>query len=144
MYILLDIDGVLTSDAWSRQCRAEHCPANLFGMDWFDPGCVEVLTLLVEKTGADIIISSSWRELGLDRLQHVWEVCGLPGKLAGTTPEWILMKDKAIREWIRQNPQEAYVILDDAYLKSDRQVRTNPLTGLMMEDAEKAIRILMA
>lgn len=142
MYILLDIDGVLTSDAWSRQCRTEHRPTNLFGMDWFDPGCVEVLTLIIEKTGAEIIISSSWRELGLERLRHVWEVCGLPGKLAGTTPEWILMKDEAIREWILQNPQEAYVILDDADLKSDRQVRTNPTTGLSMADVKKVCQIL--
>lgn len=141
-YILLDIDGVLTSDHWSRKCRAEHRPANLFGLDWFDPDCIAALAVLAEKTAAGIIVSSSWRELGIDRLRHVWEVCGLPGELAGTTPEWVLMKDEAIQEWIHQHPEDVYVILDDADLKSDRQIRTNPSTGLTMADVERAISLL--
>ena len=74
--------------------------------------------------------------------RHVWKVCELPGELVGTTPEWILMKDEAIREWIDRHPGENYVILDDADLKSERQIRTNPSTGLTMDDVENAVRIL--
>ncbi len=142
-YILLDIDGVLTSDRWSKKCRVEHRPANLFGLDWFDPDCVSAFASILERTGAEIVICSSWRDLGEDRLRHVWKACGLPGRLAGTTPVWILQKDEAIKEWIRTHPGDTFVIIDDAEMNFNKQIRPNPEKGLSPEDAEEVISILL-
>ncbi len=141
-YILLDIDGVITSDAYTRQCKAEKIQPNTFGLDWFDPQCIKMLRRVIDKTGARIVLSSSWRDLGIDRLSKVWSDNNLPGELAGTTPEWILMKKDAILEWIDIHPDEKYVIIDDADLRLKNQVRTNPITGLTAADAELAIQIL--
>lgn len=141
-FILLDIDGVLTSDAFSRRCKAEKIQPNTFGLDWFDPQCVSMLRRIIEKTGARIVLSSSWRDLGIDRLSKVWSENNLPGELAGTTPEWILVKKDAILEWIDRHPDDKYVIIDDADLRLKNQVRTNPITGLTAADAELAIQIL--
>lgn len=72
-YILLDFDGVLTSDAFTRQCIFEHRRGNLFGVEWFAPSCIEALRYLVEETGAKIVVSSSWRDLGEYRLRKLLE-----------------------------------------------------------------------
>lgn len=141
-FILLDIDGVLTSDAYTRRCKAEKIPLNTFGLDWFDPRCVEMLRRVIDKTGARIILSSSWRDLGFDRMNKVWSENNLPGILAGTTPEWILVKKDAILDWINGHANDKYVIIDDADLQLQNQVRTNPVTGMMAADAEQAIQIL--
>ena len=141
-YILLDFDGVVTSKTYSRQCHENHCRKNIYDLDWFDPACVDALRMIVERTGAKIVVSSSWRDLQMEQLQKIWAFIPMPGELAGTTPIWILTKKEAIEHWIKQHPDDRYVILDDAGLGLDNQIRTNPDTGLVQEDAEKAITIL--
>ena len=141
-YILLDFDGVLTSAAHSRQCLDEHRQENLFGLDWFDPKCLQALKTVVDATDAGIFVSSSWRELGKDNLALVWEEENLPGRLVGTTPEWVLMKRDAILEWISHHTKDKYVIIDDQDLHLSCQIQTNPEVGLTSEDALKAIAIL--
>ena len=111
-------------------------------LDWFDPACVDALRMIVERTGAKIVVSSSWRDLQMEQLQKIWAFIPMPGELAGTTPIWILTKKEAIEHWIKQHPDDCYVILDDADLGLDNQIRTNPDTGLVQKDAEKAITIL--
>lgn len=141
-YILLDFDGVVTSKTYSRQCHENHCRKNIYDLDWFDPACVDALRMIVERTGAKIVVSSSWRDLHMEPLQKIWAFIPMPGELAGTTPIWILTKKEAIEHWINQHPDDRYVILDDADLGHDNQIRTNPDTGLVQKDAEKAITIL--
>ena len=141
-YILLDFDGVVTSKTYSRQCHENHCRKNIYDLDWFDPACVDALRMIVERTGAKIVVSSSWRDLQMEQLQKIWAFIPMPGELAGTTPIWILTKKEAIEHWIKQHPDDRYVILDDAGLGLDNQIRTNPDTGLVQKDAEKAITIL--
>ena len=141
-YILLDFDGVLTSESWTRQCIFERRPENLFGLDWFDPKCLQALKTVVDATDAGIVVSSSWRELGKDNLALVWEEENLPGRLMGTTPEWVLMKRDAILEWISHHTKDKYVIIDDQNLHLSCQIQTNPEVGLTSEDALKAISIL--
>lgn len=140
--LFLDFDGVLTSDAYTQKCVLEHRRENLFGIDWFDPECVAALRKIVDETGAVIVISSSWRELGLDKLIHLWNELDMPGELYGTTPEWVLTKKEAIRQWLSDNQYDTYVILDDDILGLSNQVKTNPRKGLVEEDAIRAIDLL--
>jgi hypothetical protein len=143
-YILLDFDGVLTSVANTRRCRMEHRRPNIYGLDWFDPACLEALKTIVDETGAGIVVSSSWRDLGDEALGRVWEQTPMPGLFTGTTPMWILTKKAAIEAWVKAHPDDRYVILDDADLRLPNQVRANPDTGLTMKMARKAIDILNA
>ena len=147
IHILLDIDGVLTSEAHTQKCVLEHRNENLYWMDWFDPACVEVLRQLLDKTGADIIVSSSWREIGIDRLREVWKHNDMPEELKGLTDEWSPDKKEALRGWIMRNitlhPSDKYIILDDEPMGFDRyQVKTNPRTGLTKADLPKAMKCL--
>lgn len=66
----------------------------------------------------------------------------MPGELVETTPVWILTKKEAIEQWIKQHPDDCYVILDDADLGLENQVRTDPNTGLTDVDSKRAINIL--
>lgn len=51
---------------------------------------------IVHLERAVIVVSSSWRELGRDRLLRLWDELKMPGELYGATPEWVLTKKEAI------------------------------------------------
>ena len=140
--ILLDFDGVVASKAYTWKCYQDGSRANIYGLDWFDPDCIEALRCIVDNTGAKIVVSSSWRDLRMEQLRKLWDFIPMPGELVGTTPVWILTKNGAIEHWIKQHPEDRYVILDDADLEFENQIRTDPYTGLIVEDAEKAIELL--
>lgn len=113
--IFLDIDGVLNRDD---------------GKEYFVDEFLENLAAIVKKTGAEIILSSSWRHAFL-----VWAQQGFPeveeygGKLlyqtlakyglhlSGTTPEIFNGPDGRpfeIRTWLSNKPDvRRFVILDD-------------------------------
>lgn len=139
-FILVDFDGVLTSVRYTLQCRQEHRQPNTYGLDWFDPACLQALKTIVDQTGAGIVISSSWRELGDEVLRRVWEP--MPGQFVETTPIWILTKREAVEAWISAHPDDRFVILDDTDLQLPRQVRTDPEVGLTMADARWAVRLM--
>lgn len=140
--LFLDFDGVLTSDAYTQKCVLEHRRENLFGIDWFDPDCIAVLRKIVDETGAVIVISSSWRELGRDKLLYLWRELDMPGELYGTTPEWVLTKKESIEQWLSDNECDAFVILDDDLLGLQNQVKTDPRKGLMLEDVSSIVDVL--
>ena len=140
--IFLDFDGVLTSNAYTRQCIFEYRRENLYGLDWFDPDCLAALRAVIDATGAGIVVSSSWRDLGEIKLRHLWDEIPIPGEFAGTTPIWVLTKADAIREYLKLNPCVSYVILDDSDLHLPNQIKTDPCTGLSDSDARAAIHIL--
>lgn len=144
-YILLDFDGVLTSDAFTRLCIFEHRRENLFDVDWFAPSCIDALRYLVEETGANIVVSSSWRDLGEYRLRKLWDYNRMPGCLdetQPTTPEYILMKVDAMKHWISTHKEDRFVVLDDDNLDVPNLIKTKPQEGLTLHDAKKAVKIL--
>lgn len=60
--IFLDIDGVLNTKWWYTQMN-RNTPKDKYGYA-FDPKAVANLRRIVEETGADIVISSSWKCMG--------------------------------------------------------------------------------
>lgn len=141
--IFLDFDGVLTSDDYTRLCVFECRQENLYGIEWFDPRCIDALRAIVEETGAGIVVSSSWRELGMDKLKEVWAKNEMPGELLGTTNPDTVSTREAILQWLEENPCDTYVVLDDSAVAIKCLVKTNPKTGLVASDAVKAIKILI-
>lgn len=140
--IFLDIDGVLTSDDFTQRCLQEKRARPPYDMDWLDPRCLVALKTITDRTGAVIVLSSSWRELGRETLFKLWELQGIPGELYGTTPDWILTKGEAIEQWLADNHCEKYLILDDSDIGLPNSYRTNPSMGLTTEDAEHIVALL--
>ena len=132
----------------------------------FDPRSVANLKKILDETGADIVISSSWKSFGLSELEEMWQDRGLPGKLIGITPnsvsdemllnadldhmELFSIRGMEIKEWLDKHDKKVshYVIIDDMdnFLSSQKShfVQTDPEVGITEEDADMAIKILNA
>lgn len=164
--IFLDFDGVLNTEKYQAELRS----AGLSGWDdfgqLFDPEAVENLKMILETVpDALLVINSSWKLEGLDRIEAMWKARGLPGTIHSITPDYVpelisidLDKYKNIAmlcgkgdeviQWIFLNAPQgcSYVILDDVpdFLPEQEGylVRINPVTGITLKDAMMAIAIL--
>ena len=159
-FIFLDIDGVLNTKYWSAQKERDE-----YGYT-FDVTAVANLAKIIEKTGADVIISSSWKCMGLSELRKMWEKRQLPGRIVDVTPDY--MSDELllnadlndidvlynrgieIKGWMEQHGESVsqYVIVDDMDdILPEQQshfVQTDPEVGISDFDAMTAIMILNA
>ena len=160
--IFLDIDGVLNTKDWDCEMSTD-CPHDKYGVS-FDPAAVDNLAHIISQTGAEIVISSSWKFYGLQRLREMWHDRNLPGTILDITPnsvsdEMLLnanldemelgaYRGSEIKEWLLKHHSEVsqYVIIDDYDdMLSEQEchlVITNSDTGISKCDAEKAIIIL--
>ena len=158
--IFLDIDGVLNVYCEGR---------DQFGCT-FHTNFVENLRNIVDKTGAKIVISSSWRTDGLDVMKELWKYRDLPGEVIDVTPDSYdlinegkfefydqVERGHEIQDWLDNHKEVTnYVIIDDDNDMLDNQrenfVRTaNNMHhddkvdigyGLTKICSEKAIQIL--
>ena len=160
--ICLDIDGVLNTGRWySKMDR--NTPKDKYGYA-FDPNAVANLKKIVDETGAEIVISSSWKSFGFSELEEMWQDRALPGKLIGITPntvsdemllnadldhmELFSIRGMEIKEWLSKKGKYVshYVIIDDMDNMLQEQkshfVQTNPEVGITEENAVQAISIL--
>ena len=164
--IFLDFDGVLNTEHYQNLLCYEGKPwQDEFGA-FFDPEAVAQLKRIIDTTNADIIVESSWKYLGLEAMQEMWEVRNMPGKIIDITPSsisdsWLLTanlediepamghcKGMEIASWLANNSKKEtkYVIIDDEYVIMDSQLPhfllTNPYDGITEEIANKVISIL--
>jgi len=136
--VFLDFDGVLVNKkSWYVRSGLQATA---------DPPCIEALNVITRKTGAGIVISSSWR-IGqtLAELACILKSWGVAGKLIGKTP-WIADKDRGdeISAWLEAypHPVDRFVILDDDAdmgRLEEHLVKTEFDEGLTMEHAQRAI-----
>lgn len=117
--IFLDIDGVL------NLMRPEF---DEFGQLFHDE-FVNNLKYIIDKTGAKIVISSTWRFSGLSTMKKMWKKRGLPGEVIDITPSDYqvfeskkfpvkdlndVLRGHEIQFWLDHYDNiESYVILDD-------------------------------
>lgn len=152
--IFLDFDGVITT-LKSRWC--------------LDPEKIALLQEIVDKTGAEIVISSSWRRGTLEStirsitdpnnpfvkdvpFSLLDKVVGITRRLqvidpsGETSPRNI--RGIEIMSYLQEHNYEdiSYVILDDdsdmLYWQKDNFIQTDASEGLSKEDVQKAIKIL--
>lgn len=163
--IFLDIDGVLNSHAFFRskvtpeQAAALRAgPVVLRGEEdhakgMLDPAAVALLNELVEKSGAEVVISSTWRyafSMGIIRralhhngFKHNRAIIDHTPVSADSGPD----RGHEIQEWIDGQTVKpaAFVILDDnedmAHLRG-HLVRTHYGDGLKASHVEAALRHL--
>ena len=148
--IFLDFDGVLNTEYYQGLLQFQ-------GKQWqdqygafFDHTAVRQLKRIIDATGADIVVESSWKYLGLEAMQELWRVRDLPGRVIDITPSLTgnVSKGEEIAAWLSEHvtPDARYVIIDDEYVVLDSQIPyliwTNPYEGLTEEQANWAISIL--
>ena len=160
--VFLDIDGVLNTKWWHTQ-MVQNPSKDEYGYT-FDPKAVANLKRIMDETGTDIVISSSWKCVGLIQLENMWNDRNLPGKIIGITPDFVsdeLLQNAdidgnelfhsrggEIKEWLRMHGKYVsnYAIIDDMdYILPEQQshfVQTDPEVGITEEDAKKVIMIL--
>ena len=156
--IFLDIDGVLSPRWWNSDKQSDN-----YGC-LFDAKAVANLAKIVEETDAEIVISSSWKDMGLVELQNMWRDRDLPGKIVDITPDYmsdelLLKEDSADMDYLYERGSEIqgwvllhgddvsrYVIIDDMddILPEQKShfVQTDPEVGITEEDVDKAVRLL--
>lgn len=70
--IFLDIDGVLNTERRALQAHEGKCDSHDEYGRLFDENALYWLNKIIDETGAEIVISSSWRNDGLDKLRKMW------------------------------------------------------------------------
>ena len=149
-YIFLDIDGPLNTG------RSDYLNSEKFGHH-FDDEAVRNLQRIIDETSAGIVISSSWRHLGIEKIRAIWKDWRLPGKIVGCTPgTWgeelqFGKRGEEIQQWLSDNitGQYSYVVIDDMGPDESlpgqeiRWITVNPHCGISKQDCERAIRLLL-
>ena len=142
-FILLDIDGVLTTNAYSQRCRHEHRQSDLLGRDWLNPDCVSALRRIIDATGAKVVIYTSRKGHGIEELRQCWEINQLPGEITFATHDSTTASKKdAILDWIRVHPNDKYVILSSESLDLNRLVMCTSEIGLTRKETNMAINMM--
>ena len=149
--IFLDIDGVVNSHAWYEK-RPKLGPDHSreeFKKNEFDPEAVKILRNIIAKTGAKVVLSSTWR-LSEEGREEVKRYCCDFISYTGECTSRI--RGAEIHMWINDNinykerDKVRYVILDDdsdmLMWQKDNFFRTDYKIGLTNEIADGVIRYL--
>ena len=133
--IFLDIDGVLA-----------HFGSN----ERLDPAAVERLNQLVNATGADVILTSSWRDtFGVNETERRLKTAGFTGSITGAVPCLVngTRCDEIDAFLERLEVPARFVILDDVpveeHLKPNA-IQVDDFVGLTALDVAAAVRILVS
>ena len=84
--LFLDFDGVLNTERHYAELKGNGQPYKDKYGPLFDPEAVANLQKIIKATDARIVVSSSWRYLGLEELQRMWHDRNLSGNIVGITP----------------------------------------------------------
>lgn len=166
--IFLDFDGVLNTEKYYCELKSKGLPSDDKYGQLFDPEAVANLRKIIDATDARIVVSSSWRYMGLNVLQRMWYDRDLPGRIVDITPLHLLddkLRDTDLTQvdvlslcrgneikWYFDEVLDAnsnsrrFVIFDD--LKEvlpelqDHFVRIDPIVGITEKDVGRAVEII--
>jgi hypothetical protein len=119
--IFLDIDGVLATVTQYNLSTSSKSWLRNYDVYPFDKKCVKVFNEILEKTDADIIISSDWRNyFSMDELCDIFTINGVIKTPVGSTPIYPtsmsnLCKNRSgeILEYVKENNITNWVAIDD-------------------------------
>ena len=132
--IFLDIDGVLNTNS-DREISNDK---------------LKLLSELVSKTGADVVLSSSWRygwnqpeknQPGT-RIYNLKQLLKDNGIVIKDTIGLDLTKSIQIKNYLSTNVINNYVVLDDEPIDSTNLVQTNGDVGLTQSDCQRIAYLL--
>ena len=135
--IFLDIDGVLAPiPSWDRYGDV-------------NPGCVQVLNEIVAASGADVVVSSTWRHgKTVAELQALLDAAGFVGRVLDKTPSDIrgASRGDEVAAWLADHAVAGFVIIDDhADMGALRPhlALTESAHGLQPAHVPRAVALLM-
>lgn len=115
--IFLDFDGVMDTSYYDLILHKNGQSENDSFGTVFDPNCVRNLKEIIDKTGADIVVSSSWKYfMTYKDFLDMWEYRGLPGFVTDVTPTPSTRRNRGdeIDAWLDECKESCkYVIIDD-------------------------------
>lgn len=147
--IFLDFDGVMDTAYYDNYLNNMGLPEkDKYGVV-FDPDCIANLRRIIDETGADIVVSSTWKDfMTYKEILEMWEYRKLPGFVTDTTPTCSRKRGDEIDSWLEEcNTECEYVIIDDMdetqfnEHQYDRLFVVNPYDGLNEQTAEKVIQL---
>ena len=162
-FVFLDIDGVLNCESFIHKLHKEklnHMSDYETIRDiteTFMPSAIENLNNLIEQTGAEIVVSSSWRKLyTLKQLRGILKKNGFkyPEIIIDKTPNFNVQwnveycRGEEIYRWLEDKDylNHSFVILDDDSDMGrllENLVKTNwKGNGLEKEHIEQAVKLL--
>ncbi|MCR4852660.1 MAG: hypothetical protein K5893_03620 [Prevotella sp.] len=150
--IFLDFDGVMDTAYYGIILHKNDMPEHdKYGVV-FDPDCIQNLKYIINQTGANIVVTSTWKVfMSYQDILKMWEDRKLPGFVTDVTPTPVgnHKKGDEIDLWLKECGEECgYVIIDDLdahcfnEYQLSRLLTVNPFNGLDKETAIKAVRIL--
>lgn len=139
--LFLDIDGVLNCITTTQRYRS----SSMYGID---PEKVALLNQVLERTGAKVVISSTWRLLTPElELTTYLRNQGFRGEIVGMTPddERTGFRGNEIKRWLEADGKTGlYAVVDDSsdFYPDQPRVRTTWKEGLMPEHVEELVQLL--
>lgn len=115
--IFLDIDGPMIPE---RACYLSGQGTLLWK---FDPVAVGLLLDVIEKTGAKLVVSSTWGHKGKEVVFQLFEDNGIPTSLVHEdwiTPRNVRKRSDQIYQWLTNHPEvKKFAALDDENMTKD-------------------------
>ncbi len=121
-----------------------------FGRDHrnWNPVSLKALAEIIDRTGAEVVISSTWR---LDYPDSEWwteqlNIAGVKARCIGITGQSRnAFRGREIKAWLAENPDVTeYVILDDEsdFYPGQRRILTDLDYGLRLEQVDAVVAVL--
>lgn len=146
MLLFLDIDGVLNNAIFNVEFSIRFQRQMALG---FDPENMKALNEIIRETDCKLVISSSWRMylrdgFDLQAFTFLLSTHGCNGEVVGSTCYEGAYRGWQIQQYLKENPTDRYVVLDDDSDIRDPEhfVKVSNRVGLTMADAYDAIEIL--
>lgn len=139
--IFLDIDGVMNH-------RKHFVRSRLHEGQEFCPIAVRNLREIIKRTGAKIVVSSTWRKMGQTRMKNILRSYDMHQYFYGLTPVIDeVIRGIEIQKFLEECGAEVeqFVILDDDSDMGDLSnhlVHTSYIDGLNDDKREEAILVL--
>lgn len=162
--VFLDIDGVLNTSKnyyeWDSAMMASGkrvsfhiAPDDAFVELLFDKQLVQNFNVIIKKTDAKIVVSSSWRNLYQDFqvLVGILKRVGIEGEIIDRTPSYGRIGGRGERgdevaAWRNDNGHSGpFVCVDDDgdfHAVKKHLVQTDGRKGVTEEDAEAAVKVM--
>lgn len=145
--IFLDIDGVLNHEKWYHETIGNPEVGNRGDID---PKCMEILNTIIKRTGAKIVISSTWR-FDNNCNKKLYYAGLIPQSIIDVTINLCHFYDYCVRgneifEYTKKHNITNYIILDDdsdmLFDQKDNFIHIDSFVGVTEKNVIEAIKIL--
>jgi hypothetical protein len=118
----------------------------------FDPIAVATILAALTNSGAKLVISSSWREIGYDEICKVLEMNGISKDClhqdwatANLVDHSMADRPIEIRAWLFKHSEiQKYVVIDDAKMEIDNLVHVTSEDGILYKHQLEIFKLLGA